>query len=90
MRVVRIVAKHRRFLLRGPNIFEQLRRHLQAGRLYVKDRGYADYQLFQDVLDARSSFIGRIRENAVWQVVEERPVSAKARAFALYKTTQSS
>jgi hypothetical protein len=59
---------------------EQLRRHLQAGRLYVKDRGYADYQLFQDILDARSSFIGRIRENAVWQLVEERPISAKARA----------
>jgi hypothetical protein len=26
----------------------QLRSTLQAGRLYVIDRGYADYQLFQD------------------------------------------
>jgi hypothetical protein len=59
---------------------EQLRRHLQAGRLYVHDRGYADYQLFQDILDAKSSFIGRIRANAVWQVIAERPLSAKARA----------
>jgi Transposase DDE domain len=59
---------------------EQLRQHLQPGRLYVKDRGYADYQLFQDIIDAESSFIGRIRENAVWELVEERPVSAKARA----------
>jgi len=59
---------------------EQLRRQLRAGRLYAIDRGYADYQLFQDVIDAKSSFIGRIRENAVWQVVEERPLSAKARA----------
>ena len=56
---------------------EQLRRHLQPGRLYVKDRGYADYQLFQDIIDAKSSFIGRIRENAVWQLIEERPISAK-------------
>jgi hypothetical protein len=56
----------------------QLRAALQAGRLYVIDRGYADYQLFQDVIDRGSSFIGRIRDNAVWTVVEERPVSAAA------------
>jgi len=58
----------------------QLRRILEPGRLYVIDRGYADYQLFQDILDSKSSFIGRIRENAVWTVVEERPVSANAKA----------
>src|ERR1700726_3329896 len=40
---------------------DQLRALLQAGRLYVIDRGYAEYQLFQDIIDARSSFIGRLR-----------------------------
>jgi hypothetical protein len=59
---------------------QQLRQALQAGRLYVIDRGYAEYQLFQDILDGGSQFIGRIRDNAVWGVVEERPVSAAARA----------
>jgi Transposase DDE domain len=59
---------------------EQLRRALAAGLLYVIDRGYAEYQLFQDIIDAGSSFIGRIRANAVWQVIEERPLSAAARA----------
>jgi hypothetical protein len=58
----------------------QLRDTLTAGRCYVVDRGYAEYQLFQDILNARSSFIGRIRDNAVWRLVEERPVSAAARA----------
>jgi hypothetical protein len=58
----------------------QLRVHLEAGRLYVIDRGYAEYQLFQDIIDAGSSFVGRIRDNAVWELVEERPVSAEARA----------
>jgi len=59
---------------------EQLRRALQPGRLYVSDRGYAEYQLFQDIVDAGSSFLGRIRDNAVWQVVQERPLTAADRA----------
>ena len=59
---------------------DQLRALLQAGRLYVIDRGYAEYQLFQDIIDAGSSFIGRLRDNAVWQVIAERPLSAAARA----------
>lgn len=58
---------------------KQLRAALQSDRLYVIDRGYAEYQLFQDILDARSSFIGRVRDNAVFQIVEERPLSADAR-----------
>jgi len=59
---------------------KQLQATLQAKRLYVVDRGYADYQLFQDVVDAQSDFIGRIRDNAVWTVVQERPLTAEARA----------
>lgn len=58
----------------------QLRATLQPGRLYAIDRGYAEYQLFQDIIDAGSGFIGRVRDNAVYQVIEERPVGAAARA----------
>jgi hypothetical protein len=57
---------------------QQLRQTLEAGRLYVIDRGYAEYQLFQDILDGGSQFLGRIRDNAVWEGVEERPASAAA------------
>ena len=59
---------------------EQLRATLQAQRLYVIDRGYAEYQLFQDIIDAPSDFIGRLRDNAVWTLVEERPLTPAARA----------
>jgi hypothetical protein len=58
---------------------KELRGTLEAGRLYVIDRGYAEYQLFQDIIDAQSSFIGRIRDNAVYRIVEERPLSEEAR-----------
>ena len=57
---------------------EQLRATLQARRLYVIDRGYADYQLFQDIGAAGSDFIGRLRDNAVWTVVEERSLTPEA------------
>jgi len=56
----------------------QLRATLQPQRLYVIDRGYADYQLFQNIIDAGSGFIGRIKSNAVWTVVEDRPLAAAA------------
>lgn len=59
---------------------QQLRATLQPKRLYVIDRGYAEYQLFQDIIDANSDFVGRIRDNAVWTVEEERPLTAEARA----------
>jgi IS4 transposase len=59
---------------------EQLRAALQPQRLYVIDRGYAEYQLFQDIIDQQSNFVGRIRDNAVWNVVEERLLTASAQA----------
>lgn len=58
---------------------DELRAGLQSKRLYVIDRGYAEYLLFQDIIDARSSFIGRIRDNAVYEIVEERTLSDDAR-----------
>jgi hypothetical protein len=64
---------------------EQLRRTLRRGLLYAIDRGYAEYQLFQDIIDAESSFIGRIRENAVWQLIEERPLTAQDRAAGVVR-----
>ena len=50
----------------------QLRVMLEPGRLYVIDRGYAEYALFQEIVDGRSSFVARVRANAVWQEIEQR------------------
>jgi len=58
----------------------ELRKMLEAGRLYVIDRGYAEYQLFQEIIDVKSSFVGRIRNDANWTTVKERPVSPEAKA----------
>lgn len=57
---------------------EELRKKLQPGRLYVMDAGYAKYQLFADIIAAKSSFICRVRDDAVREVLEEREVSKEA------------
>jgi hypothetical protein len=58
---------------------EQLRRTLLPNRIYVIDRGYEDYQLFQDILDAGSSFIARVQDSVAYKVREERPLTAEAK-----------
>ena len=62
---------------------DELRKMLEAGRLYVIDRGYAEYQLFQEIIDSKSSFVGRIRNDANWTLVEERPLSSEAKAAGI-------
>jgi hypothetical protein len=56
---------------------------LENGRIYVFDRGYASLALFQNILNAQSSFVCRIRDNAVYEVQSEHELSADAKAAGL-------
>lgn len=58
---------------------KSLRRMLEAGRFYVIDRGYEKFQLFQDIVDAHSSFVGSVRGQMTWTVLHERELSDEAR-----------
>lgn len=51
---------------------------LEAGRLYVCDRGYASFELFRRILDAGSSLIVRVKDDITVNVKEERTISAAA------------
>jgi hypothetical protein len=62
-----------------------LAQELQAGRLYVLDRGYASYPLMQKVLDAGSSFVVRLRDNSVLEVLQERELSPAALAAGVVR-----
>jgi hypothetical protein len=64
---------------------DQLRAMLQAQRLYVVDRGYACYALYRDILDAKSSFIGRVKDNTAFTVAEERAVTPEAQAAGVVR-----
>ena len=56
-----------------------LRRALQGDHCYVMDRWYAEFLLLNDIHAIKSSYVCRIRDNSVYEVIEERPLSEKAR-----------
>ena len=58
---------------------------LQPGRLYVVDRGYADYELFGRIVGAESSLIARVKDNTAFVAQEERPLTAAARAAGVIR-----
>lgn len=64
----------------GDSEIEQLLGSLLPGRVYVKDRGYACFRLFQAIIDRDSWFVCRIRDNSVYQLMEDRPLSREAKA----------
>lgn len=45
---------------------------IEPDHLYVTDRGYAKFALFNQIVDRGSSYVCRLRDNSVWTVVEEK------------------
>lgn len=62
-----------------------LEAHLQAGRIYVMDRGYAKYRLLQQILNHQSSFVCRLHDNYVAEEIEARAVSPEAQAAGVVR-----
>ena len=61
------------------------RRIAQPGGFYVADRGYADYSLFRELDALGCRFVVRVQENAVYEVAQERPLSAVDRAAGVLR-----
>lgn len=55
-----------------------LRQHLEPDRCYVMDRWYAQFTLFNEIHQAGSSYVCRLRDNTVPKILEERELSAEA------------
>lgn len=58
---------------------------LEAGCLYVCDRGYASFELFRNILEAGSSFIIRVKDDLALHVQEERPIAAAAAQAGVFR-----
>jgi hypothetical protein len=57
----------------------------RPGEFYVVDRGYCDYALFRELHERGCRLVARLQENATFEVIEERPVSAEARAAGVVR-----
>jgi hypothetical protein len=57
-----------------------LREHLAADHVYVLDRWYAQFKLFDDMVAKGSSYVCRVRDNSSYEVREQRELTAEARA----------
>ena len=57
---------------------EQLRQHLIAGRCYVLDRGFHDASLLNDIHQVESSYVCRVRNNIVPEVLSEQSLLTPA------------
>ena len=52
-----------------------LERTIESDRLYVMDRGYAKFALFNAIVAAGSSYVCRLRDNSAYEVVESRALT---------------
>ncbi len=59
---------------------ENLLARLLPDRVYVKDRGYACFKLLQAIHDIGSHFVCRVRDNSVYEVIQDRPLSGEDKA----------
>lgn len=56
-----------------------LRKALLPGRCYVMDRGYGQFALFNAIAAMDSSYVCRVRDNSVFETIEERPLTDTAK-----------
>lgn len=56
-----------------------MEKNVESDRLYIQDRGYAKFALFNQINTARSSYVCRIRDNSNYEILEEKPLSDAAR-----------
>jgi hypothetical protein len=54
-----------------------LAKALESGRCYVKDRGYAKFKLFNEIVAADSSYVCRLRDNSRYEIEEDRSLTAE-------------
>lgn len=59
---------------------QKLKERLESGRLYIMDRGYRDFDLFHKIVEADSSFVVRLGDNAIAETLEDIELTPEAKA----------
>lgn len=56
-----------------------LRKELTSGKIYDLDAAYAKYSLLNEIIEAGSSFVCRLKDNAVWETLYEKELTPEDR-----------
>src|SRR2546421_7425421 len=64
-----------------------LRKKLQKDHCYITDRWFAQFTLFNQINAISSSYVCRVKENSVFEVIEERLLSDAALAAGIVRDT---
>ena len=56
---------------------------LEAGKIYVVDKGYCDYNWWKRIMDTGSVFVTRLKYNAAYKVIIRNEISAGNEGFIL-------
>ena len=62
-----------------------LKTFLAPNTIYLLDCGYAQYKLMGDIIDAPSHFVIRLKDNAVYSILEEKPLTENDRKAGIQK-----
>ena len=62
-----------------------LKTFLAPNTIYLLDCGYAQYKLMGDIIDAQSAFVVRLKDNAVYSILEEKPLTENDRKAGIQK-----
>ena len=62
-----------------------LKTFLAPDTIYLLDCGYAEYKLLDEIIDTRSAFVIRLRDNAAYAILEEKPLTENDRKSGIQK-----
>jgi len=60
-----------------------LERTIETDHLYVMDRGYAKFTLFNKIVAAQSSYVCRLRDNSTYEIAESRELTSADRTASV-------
>jgi len=62
-----------------------LKTFLAPDTIYLLDCGYAEYKLLDEIIDSRSAFVIRLRDNAAYSILEEKTLTENDRKAGIQK-----
>ena len=67
---------------------KMLKKNLKSGMLYIMDKGFIDYTLFESIHNKQSFFVARLKDISTYKVVADNAISEKAKSVGVIADQQ--